>query len=407
MALCVAKELLGPDNCYCMKEFQKIIEAYECVNFAQERAALATVVKTQGSSYRRPGARMLMTDTGHWTGAISGGCLEGDALRKARQVILRGEPRVVTYDTTNDEDAQRLGVGLGCQGIIDVLLEPLDPVATTGPIHQLRSFLAHRHRTTLATVYRTDGDTGCRIGQRMRQQNGQWAEHTIENKALAHRIAHDLMQIQQSGTSVSKVYEVATGEVEVFLEAMNPAIHLLVFGGGYDAVPVTQLAKAVGWQVTVTDDCVAHLAPKRFPEADVVVAINRHEAAERVPMDAYTAALLISHNYSYDIAVLASLLSTKVSYIGVLGPGKRANRMRNELKTQGRWTEADDVRIHAPVGLDLGAETPDEIALSIVAEIQATFSHRSAGFLRNLDQPIHQKYPIEEERIHHRTGASS
>ena len=380
-----------------MKEFQKIIEAYERIDFGRQQAALATVVKIQGSSYRRPGARMLMTDTGHWTGAISGGCLEGDALRKARQVMRHGEPRVVTYDTTNDEAAQRLGVGLGCQGIIDVLIEPLDHEASEGPIHQLRSFLANRHRAGLATVYRVDGITECQIGQRMMRQAGQWVEHAVADVTLANRIAHDLTEVQQSGESVSKGYGLLAGEVEVFLEAMNPFIHLIILGGGYDAVPVARLAKAVGWRVTVTDDCVAHLAPKRFPDADAVVPINRHEVADQLSVDEYTAALLISHNYRYDGAVLESLLSTQIPYIGVLGPSKRAERLREELTAKGRWTNSDDARIHAPVGLNIGAETPDEIALSIVAEVQAAFTHRSAGFLRDLKQPIHEAYPVEGE----------
>ena len=382
-----------------MKEFQKIIEAYEQVDFDRQKAALATVVKIQGSSYRRPGARMLMTDAGHWTGAISGGCLEGDALRKARQVMLRSEPQVVTYDTTNDEDAQRLGVGLGCQGVIDVLIEPLDHEVSAGPIYQLRSFLADRQRATLATIYRVGGTTGCQVGQRMMRQAGQWVERSVTDGAVAERIVRDLAEVWQSGESISKVYELATGEIEVFLEAMNPAIHLAIFGGGYDAVPVSQLAKTIGWQVTVTDDCVAHLAPKRFPDADAVVPINRHEAADHLSVDEYTAALLISHNYNYDIAVLQSLLTTSISYIGLLGPGKRADRMREELEAKGRWTELDNNRIHAPVGLNLGAETPDEIALSIVAEIQAKFSGRSAGFLRDIDQPIHDVYPVEGQAV--------
>lgn len=380
-----------------MKEFQKIIEAYEQVDFKQQKAALATVVKIEGSSYRRPGARMLMTDAGHWVGAISGGCLEGDALRKARQVMLQGEPRVVTYDTTDDNDAQSLGVGLGCNGIIDIIIEPLTDEADAGPIHQMRSFLTNRHRAGVATVYRVEGTTACRVGQRMMWQNGQWIAHTVADAAMADRIAQDLEKVQQSGASVSKVYALADGEIEVFLEAMNPSLHLAIFGGGYDAVPVARLAKSIGWQVTVTDDCVAHLAPRRFPDADTVVPIPRHEAADRLPVDEYTAALLISHNYKYDIAVLTSLLSTNIRYIGILGPGKRAEKMREELEAGRVWTNADHKRIYAPVGLNLGAETPDEIALSIVAEVQAVFHHRPGGFLRDRGQPIHDEYPIENQ----------
>ncbi len=379
-----------------MKEFQKIIEAYDNLDFKERKAALATVVKIKGSSYRRPGARMLMTDDGRWVGAISGGCLEGDALRKSREVILEGKPRVVTYDTMDDESAQSLGVGLGCNGVIDVIIEPIHENSAANPIDLLKAFLTNRTTAALATIYQVEGALQAAVGQRMMYKAGEQVQNTIQDKELSAFIGKDLAGIQNTGQSVSKIYQTEEGRVEVFLEAMNPAIHLLVFGGGYDAVPVTKLAREIGWHVTVTDDCIAHLAPKRFPDAHATVPIDRHEVAQKLEVDEHTAALLISHNYKYDLAVLESLLSTDLKYIGLLGPRKRAVKMFHELNEKGKLKESDYKRIHGPVGLNIGAETPDEIALSIVAEIQAIFSDRPGSFLKDLEGPIHDEYPFHE-----------
>ena len=377
-----------------MKEFQKIVEAYDNLDFKERKAALATVVKIQGSSYRRPGARMLMTDDGRWVGAISGGCLEGDALRRSREVILEGKPRVVTYDTTDDESAQSLGVGLGCNGIIDVIIEPIDESSSSNPIDLLKTFLANRASAALASIYNIEGEFQAAVGQRMMRKAKQEVQNMIQDPILAELIEKDLVKIQNTGQSLSKVYHTERGRAEVFLEAMNPALHLIVFGGGYDAVPVTKLAREIGWQVTVTDDCIAHLSPKRFPDADDIVPIDRHEVAQKLAIDAYTAALLISHNYKYDLAVLESLLDTDLRYIGILGPQKRAVKMFNALKEKGKLKASDYQRIHGPVGLNIGAETPDEIALSIIAEIQAKFSGRPGNFLKDLEGPIHDEYPF-------------
>lgn len=378
-----------------MKEFQKIVESYDNLDFKERKAALATVVKIQGSSYRRPGARMLMTDDGRWVGAISGGCLEGDALRRSREVILEGKPRVVTYDTTDDESATSLGVGLGCNGIIDVIIEPIHENGAN-PVNLLKSFLTNRDGAAQATVYTIEGELQSSVGERMMYKANQQIQNTIQDPELAGLIEKDLAEIQSNGQSVSKVYHTEKGKAEVFLEAMNPAIHLIVFGGGYDAVPVTKLAREIGWQVTVTDDCIAHLSPKRFPDAHAIVPIDRHEVAQKLEIDAYTAALLISHNYKYDLAVLESLLDTDISYIGLLGPRKRAVKMFDELREKGKLKESDYQRIYGPVGLNIGAETPDEIALSILAEIQARYSGRPANFLKDLEGPIHDEYPFHK-----------
>ncbi|MFZ6009294.1 MAG: XdhC family protein, partial [Bacteroidota bacterium] len=180
--------------------------------------------------------------------------------------------------------------------------------------------------------------------------------------------------------------------VEVFVELIQPAVTLIIFGGGFDARPVNLLAKSLGWNVTVTDECVAHIAPTFFPGANKLMLCQRDFVDQDFDITPYTACVLMSHNYEYDRDVLKKLLPTSTPYIGILGPRKRFDKMIQEFLQQGiTLTPADIHRIHSPIGLDIGAETPDEIAISIVAEVQGKFSNRSGGFLKYRHAPIHQR----------------
>jgi xanthine/CO dehydrogenase XdhC/CoxF family maturation factor len=173
---------------------------------------------------------------------------------------------------------------------------------------------------------------------------------------------------------------------------VQPAISLIIFGGGFDARPVSQIAKSLGWNVTVTDECVAHIAPLFFPGADKLSLCHRQYVDRDFNITPYTACVLMSHNYEYDRDVLRKLLSSATPYIGILGPRKRFDKMIDELSQQGIQLSTDDHhRIHSPIGLDIGAETPDEIAISIISEIQGKFANRSGGFLKYRNAPIHQR----------------
>jgi xanthine/CO dehydrogenase XdhC/CoxF family maturation factor len=166
----------------------------------------------------------------------------------------------------------------------------------------------------------------------------------------------------------------------------------MIFGGGFDARPVSQLAKSLGWEVTVTDECVAHIAPVFFPTADKLSLCHRDFVDRAFNITPFTACVLMSHNYEYDRDVLKKLLSSPAPYIGILGPRKRFDKMVDEFARQGTYLSSDDLhRIHSPIGLDIGAEAPDEIALSIISEIQGKFANRSGGFLKYRKAPIHQR----------------
>ena len=319
-----------------INEFRHLIDTYRAVDFSQRRAALATVVGLKGSGYRRPGARMLILDSGQWTGAISGGCLEGDALRKAREVMQTRDARIVTYDTSQP-DGDNFGIGLGCHGVLDVLIEALDPTDADNPLETLDRVLQGRQPLTLSRIL----------------PNG-----------------------------------------ELFTESLRPDIQLLVFGAGYDAVPLVSQAKLLGWPVLVADDCVAHLNPKRFADADQLVTVQRDNVQQSIAIDPYSAAVLISHNYKFDLAVLRDLLQTDIPYIGILGPKKRGDALLNDLTDVVK--PADHHRIFAPIGLDVGAETPAEIALSIVSEIQTVFRRTTGQPLRFKDAPIHQPVAVTQ-----------
>lgn len=375
-----------------MKEFKTIIEEYKKIDFSTKKAALATVVKVRGSSYRSPGARMLITDDGKWVGSISGGCLEGDALRKARQVMTSNVAMTVTYDT-REESNQNLGIGLGCNGVIDVLIEPLDDALAHNPINLFRDFTHANEPVVLATIFNHQSQRGrhhtaCKFilnSQGVRVYNDCPDEMTSG-------IHSDAIKLFETKKSEVKQYATADDVYDVFVELIQPNVSLIIFGGGFDARPVSALAKSLGWDVSVTDECVAHIAPVFFPTADNLSLCDRTFIDRDFNITSYTACVLMSHNYEYDRDVLKKLLNTPTPYIGILGPRKRFDKMQAEYAAQGIVISKDDLRkIHSPIGLDIGAETPDEIAVSIIAEIQGKFANRSGGFLKYREGPIHER----------------
>jgi xanthine dehydrogenase accessory factor len=369
-----------------MKELKAIVAAYQKVDLTKQRAALATVVKVKGSSYRSPGARMLITDDGKWVGSISGGCLEGDALRKARAVMQENKPLTVTYDT-REESNQNLGIGLGCNGVIDVLIEPIDGTHQN-VIDVFTEIVTANEPVALATIFAGPHSVGRKI---LLRDNGK-ADYDRVHGSFNDQVAIDLQEQLVTGRSGAKTYQHDTGTFEVFMELIQPSISLIIFGGGFDARPVSQLAKSMGWEVMVTDECVAHIAPLFFPTADKLSLCHRDFIDRDFTITPFTACVLMSHNYEYDRDVLRKIIGSDTPYVGILGPRKRYDKMMVEFEKEGLELSLQHrEKVHSPIGLDIGAETPDEIALSIVAEIQGKFANRSGGFLKYRNSPIHQR----------------
>lgn len=377
-----------------MKELRAICEAYRKIDFTKQKAAIATVVRVIGSAYRSPGARMLITDDGRWVGSISGGCLEGDALRKARGVMNDKKAITVTYDTSEEEN-KTFAINLGCNGIIDVLLEPVDPEDKSNPIFLFETLLDLEEDTALATCFA--GKDGMR-GKKMLMKNKTVFFQDLNDDNIRRRVESDLSGLFETRKSRAETYYMEDGITEVFIELIQPPTSLIIFGGGFDARPLSQMAKNLGWSVTVTDECVAHIVPVFFPDADNLSLCQRHFVEHNFKITANTACVLMSHNYDYDRDVLKTLLKTEARYIGILGPRKRFDKMQKEFANQNILLSDNDWdRIHAPIGIDIGAEAPDEIAIAIIAEIMGKFTNREAGFLKYRKAPIHLRDTTSEQ----------
>jgi len=361
-----------------MKEIKAILKAYDQMGGTQE-AALATVVRVEGSSYRRTGARMLVMEDGNWIGGISGGCLEGDALRKAKLAMFQDKPSLVTYDTT-DEDAQQIGVGLGCNGIIDVLIAPLDN-EPGNPLEILRQCTDKRQPCILLTIVQNDGGPEALYPGRMLQ-----AEQLPTGLPVEGLLA-DIEHVKARQKSVSRRYTLPSGgQLSVFIEFLPPTLRLLLFGGHYDVFPMAQLGKDLGRHITV------YANPHKLSRAIFQQADEIKPKDAPVEIDNYTACVLMAHDYKTDLNNLRRLLSTDVPYIGLLGPRQRTDKMLDELAAEGiTLSERDHERLHSPVGLDIGALSPEEIALSVLAEIRACFSEREGGFLKWRGGTIHER----------------
>lgn len=364
-----------------MKEISDIVKAYHQANKTGQKTALATVVKVEGSSYRRPGARMLITEEGQLTGAISGGCLEGDALRKALSAIVQQENKLITYDTTDEDDA-KFGVQLGCNGIVHILFEPINAQDERNPIRLLEALQTERQDAVVATLFSLE--TKQQIGTGLLYR---LTDHISRLPAsLAQAVTQDANKSLRDKTSVFELYDTEIGSVDAFLEFIRPAVSLVIAGAGNDAQPLTEMANLLGWEVTVIDGRPTHATCLRFPRATKVLVAKPEQILPSICLDKETAFVLMTHNYNYDLALLRLLLDTNASYIGCLGPKKKLIRMLDELNLNQTVYEN---RIHGPIGLDIGAETAEEIAISILAEIKAVFSGANASFLKEKKGSIH------------------
>jgi xanthine/CO dehydrogenase XdhC/CoxF family maturation factor len=380
-----------------MKELQAMIEEFEQSDRNGRTTALATVIEVRGSTYRRPGARMLITQDGVTVGAISGGCLEADVFEQAQQVMTSGEPKVVTYDTTAPDDIV-WGLGLGCNGLVSVLIEPLAHKRQPNPMTFLADCFRLRQMSVVATVVRVAGQVQEQVGTRLMLQPDGNAIGRVKNSALAASILEDAQAAMHNSRSTLKSYQLPLGYAEVFIEAIQPPVPLVIFGAGYDAVPLVRLAKELGWHVTVVDSRQSDTTKERFPLAHSIVLSRPASIAKHITIDHHTVAVVMAHNYLHDREILKTLLPSPLQYLGILGPQSRTERLLQELREAGINPTAEQMqRLYSPVGLDIGAETPEAIALSIVAEMQAAIANRSGGLLRDRKGPIHHR--IQEQNI--------
>jgi xanthine dehydrogenase accessory factor len=363
-----------------LKELRDIVNAYDKAKQAGKKSALATVVRVEGSSYRRAGARMLVTDDGQLTGAISGGCLEGDALRKAQLVMVQQKPMLVTYDTTDDDDA-KFGVGLGCNGIIHILIEPINEEQPYNPIGFFKKFLCKREPAVLITVFNMADRRAEQYGTCLFYNKNGGASGSLPAGKISDAILPDAANVLHTGNTTTKTYYYQDNYT-CFIELLQPAVSLVIAGAGNDAIPLVQMAKILGWQVTVVEGRANYVTAARFPLADGLIVAKPAEVKAQIPVDERTVFMLMTHNYNYDAALLTYLLELPLTYIGVLGPKKRLKRMLEEIAPGYNSPANIPDQLYGPAGLDIGSENAEEIALAILSEIQSVLNRRNAASLR-------------------------
>lgn len=378
-----------------MNELRAIVRELE----RGEPCVLATIVETHGSTYRRAGARLLVTRAGRSVGCISGGCLERDVAERAASVIEGGKTVTVTYDATASADIV-FGLGLGCRGVVRLLLEPLGGISDEDKTrtHHLNSLVRaadERATCALATVIYAEEGVAARVGSRLllaRSKSGKEAQVLlcdIAAPALAARVLANAENALDSGRSSVERFEMTEGVAEVFIEVVEPPVPLVVFGAGADVSPLVDFAKRIGWHVTIVSPGAA-ARRELFSDADEIVSCRPEEMATRVPIDVRTMCVVMTHNYLEDKEALRLLLPSPARYIGVLGPLRRTDELLRDLSEESVEFAEDKLRrLYAPVGLDIGADSPEEVALAILAEARAVIAGRAGGMLRLRDAPLH------------------
>lgn len=368
-----------------LKELAPIVARLKNFNYATQKAALAKVVKVKGSAYRRPGARMLIMDDGEWIGAISGGSLEGDAFQQAKEVMNEGVPRLVTY---HDNVSQQLQSAFGCEGKMVVLFEPATPEIHISLIDCLDELIKDNQPAVLASIIGTSENKNEYLKEKL-LYDGKELLRIGNFPGLAEMDLLPAIEeafINHASTIVQT--DTTRGQLELFIEYLKPNISLYVFGSSYDVAPVVNIAQALRWNVKVIDNLeelpIIHKCLSQIEKVDP------DKAGDYYPYDERSAVIVMSHNYEFDLNVLKSFANTRLGYLGLLGPVRRFDKMKPELIAAG-WTQDGLRRIYNPLGLDIGAETADEIALSVIAGVQAAINEKDGRPLANKGGFIHNR----------------
>ena len=357
---------------------------------ADRRAVLATVIAVEGNAYRRPGAKMVVAEDGAGVGAITAGCLEDDVLALASQVLDADEPRVERFDLMEDDD-DVWGLGVGCNGIIDILLEPLDD-------RMAPAVAAYEEGADIGVVTVIDGEgEGLAAGAKGFYDPDDGVTGDLP-AWLAAAVADAAAELTARGKADTLTVETDAGSARVLIDGLRAAPELVVFGTGHDVAPVVELAANVGFRVSVLGFRGAAADPEKFPAADAVRSTSPAQVREAHDFDESTYAMCMTHNFVDDRLTVDELARTDVPYIGLMGPRERFEEMREDFAEEGRtFSEAELERVYTPAGLDLGAGSPYGIAHSIVAEVLAVHNDREPRHLREREGPIHERIDLEAD----------
>lgn len=346
---------------------KRVIDTFEAWRAGGEPLVLATVIATEGSTYTKAGHRIIIAANGDYQGLVSGGCLEGDLAEHAKAVAAGGPGQLVTYDMRDEAD-ELFGTGVGCNGAITILLQRLDAENDHEPFQTIVA--AHYEPDGAVAAVITGGDdsmlgrTAIKVGDAMHI----WGP----DDDVSHKLTTGLASADPKRGTHLESLETVDGSVDVLQTRIPPLVRLLVLGAGPDALPLIRMAGELGWLVWAADhreEAVQQVAPLAYRSHCAPAA----QLSDQLDLDDFAAVIVMSHNLEADRTYLGQLAETKIPYLGILGPRARRDRLVAELNQTGNPL---DKKLHGPVGLDLGADSPEAIALSILAEIQGLIAER-------------------------------
>lgn len=365
-----------------------MMEIYEGLKHClenKERAVLATIIEVDGSTYRREGASCFITEDGKVLGTVSAGCVEGDLFEHARDVLESGRARTQHYDFRSEEDLL-WGMGVGCNGAMKILLQPFDPVrypAYTNHVFQMYEKKAFCRKEFIVGIVIDTADP---------------STHQIGTPYIFEQDERSTPRIRNGSRGLVH-WELKGVQVTLYVETVQPRPMLVVYGAGPDAIPLVQGASRLGWHVTLIDHREHALCHQAFASADRLQLISREDYGNLyVDENAYV--VVMTHNYLLDAKVVKRMIDSTIPYLGVLGPRKRIERILQEINTeQKRPIVVDFAKLHAPIGLDIGADSPEEIALSILAELTSCRNRRGGQSLRLRNEPLHERHEFVSEKV--------
>jgi xanthine/CO dehydrogenase XdhC/CoxF family maturation factor len=320
---------------------------------------------------------------------LSSGCLEADVIERAKKIMESHDAITVTYDTSSPQD-DVWGLNLGCNGIIQILLEPLPMGGRSPHLTFLSECISSARHGVIASIFRVDGELKATVGSHLFLAADGKITEDIKFPALSAALTEHCLEVLRTETSCNREYRFTEGVVEALIEFISPPLPLFIFGAGAEAVPLTRMAKDLGWTVIVVDHRPAFVDKARFASADQFVLARPEEVAEKIALKADAVAVILTHDISHDLELLRALLPSEASYVGLLGPAKRAEQLLQKLKETGLAPTKEQLsRFHAPIGLNIGADSREELALSILSEIKAFLNRRNGGFLRDHLGSIH------------------
>jgi len=360
---------------------------YQSLKDDEQEFVLATIIDTSGSTYRKAGARLLITKAGNFYGLLGGGCFESDLLEHALQVFVSKQTNTLFYDMRGPEDLV-WGLGLGCNGAVKIRLEYLSKETDFTPLSVIEKGLDSKQECVVATVCESDHPSILSDQHYLLSTD----QEIDDDQTIPGPFLQAAVETLATGTSSLLSIDVDGHQIQTFMSCVMPPTRLVIIGGGPDCVPVIKTASLLGWDITVIDYRDNYSNPENFPEANNVINSTPEQLDSTIDITNVDAVVLMTHKYEYDLRYLKNLINTSIPYIGLLGPTARKNELLRLLEDD--ITIEKNERIYGPVGMNIGGELPEEIALSLIAEIQAVLNHRSGGHLsrHNMDKENSNKF---------------